>query len=83
MGSGVIIVEPDVFHAFVSSNETALEGMRVNVASSDGSWESHDGAYLEKDAEGNKTLTHVRAQTRYYTLPSGVGAIGPNAFADA
>ena len=57
--------------------------MRVNVASSDGSWESHDGAYLEKDAEGNKTLTHVRAQTRYYTLPSGVGAIGPNAFADA
>lgn len=83
MDSGVIIVEPDVFRAFVSSNETALEGMRVNVVSSDGSWESHDGAYLEKDAEGNKTLTHVRAQTRYYTLPSGVNAIGPNAFADA
>ena len=83
MDSGVIIVEPDVFHAFVSSNETALEGMRVNVVSSDGSWESHDGAYLEKDTEGNKTLTHVRAQTRYYTLPGGVGTIGPNAFADA
>ena len=84
MDSGVIVVKPDAYHAFMSSNETALDGTSTRVASSDGRWEAYDGAYLENDtASKAKTLTRVQAQTGYYTLPSGVNAIGPEAFADA
>ena len=84
MESGLIIVEPDAFEGFVSHNGNALAGKNADIRSSDGKKEVRNDAYMENDTENKtKTLTRVLSQSEYYTLPSGVNAIGPEAFANA